>query len=454
MIKLSLSFLFILLFVNIDHGQSKQEKQLEKKIDEVLSNTFKANGPGCAVLITRKNTVIYKKAFGNASIELKVAMQPDMVFNLASITKQFTAVAILQLAEQNKLSLQDSIQKFIPDYPFKGSTITIEHLLTHTAGIKDYLQLELNSPNIERWDFTPQQLIDSFKTVPLQFSPGTKFSYSNSGYYLLGYIIEKITGKTYQDYIEENLFKPLGMTHSFFDRNNQLIAGRVTGYRTEGTAVRNVDFWSPTIMYAAGGILSNTEDLFAWHRSLYTYKVIKKESLEKALTPCRLKDGTLTGYGYGWYTKTINGIRTIEHQGGLPGFQTKAIYYPDDDVFMVILSNNGNAPLDELTNSISAIVLNRSLQPDIRINNSITQQYLGTYRLSADTSRTITVLLMDGRLVAQLPNKENVPILFSSETKFQFKNVLNADCEFIISNGKTIKIAVNQNGYYEWIKVE
>ncbi len=213
-----------------------------------------------------------------------------MVFNLASITKQFTSVAILQLAEQGKISLQDSLQKFIPDFPLKGHTVTIENLLTHTSGIKDYMQINYPSLYMERWDFSPKQLIDSFENYALDFDPGDKFSYSNSGYYLLGYIIEKVSGKGYQSYVQDNLLKPLGLTHTFFDSAAIIIPNRVNGYRKDSAGFKNEDYWSPTIEYAAGRLISNVDDLLKWHYGLYSYQILKKEILQKAFTPYQLKD--------------------------------------------------------------------------------------------------------------------------------------------------------------------
>lgn len=435
-------------------GQNKQDKQLEKSLDDLFSGQFSPSTPGCVVLVNRKGETIYKKAFGSANLELNVPLKPDMVFNLASITKQFTAVAILQLAEQGKLSLDDSLQKFIPDYPSQGHAITIEHLLTHTSGIKDYLQLEWTSPFPERWDFTPRQLIDSFKTLPLSFSPGTQFLYSNSGYFLLGYIIEKVSGKSYQEYMQESLFRPLGLSHTCFDYQDRLIPGRVSGYRREDTSFSNISYWSPSIEYAAGGILSNAEDLVKWHQSLLAYQVIKKESLEKARTSYQLKDRKLTGYGYGWYLKDYNGIRSVEHQGGLPGFQTNEVYFPEEDVLIIMLSNNGNTNIDDLSVRTSSLVLNRNFQVDIPQPDSILAKYTGVYRAVADPKRTMTLLIMNGRLAAKMSEQEIVPLLFRTETKFQFKNLLNADCEFIIENGKVVRFNAEQNGHYEWVKVQ
>src|SRR5580700_2751462 len=285
MYKSLIYFIHCLLIVTSSYAQ---DSQFEKKLDELLKRQFNQSQPGCEVLVAKHGQIIYKKAFGNADLELNVALKPDMVFNLASITKQFTAVAILQLVEQGKISLQDSLQKFIPDFPSKGHKITIENLLTHTSGIKDYMQIDYPNSNMERLDYKPKQLIDSFKNFALEFEPGTKFSYSNSGYYLLGYIIEKVSGKRYQSYIEDNLLKPLGLTHSYFDSTGIIIPNRVNGYRKDDTVFKNADYWSPTIEYSAGGLISNVDDLFKWHQGLYTYKILKKESLQKAFTSYQL----------------------------------------------------------------------------------------------------------------------------------------------------------------------
>jgi CubicO group peptidase (beta-lactamase class C family) len=226
--KLLLSFLSLVLAFT---SCCAQNNRIEKQLDGPLSKQFKPGEPGCAVLVAKHGEIIYKKAFGSADLELNVPLASGMVFKLASITKQFTAIAILQLVEQSKISLQDSVQKFIPDFPPKGYTITIENLLTHTSGIKDYMQIDYHELDMERRDFSPKQLIDSFKNYPLEFEPGTKFSYSNSGYFLLGFIIEKVTGKSYQSYVQDDLLTRLGLSHSYFDGPGMIIPDRVNGYR-------------------------------------------------------------------------------------------------------------------------------------------------------------------------------------------------------------------------------
>jgi CubicO group peptidase (beta-lactamase class C family) len=448
---LSIGFL---AFLTCTYGQTKQDKQLEKILDNLLSPQFKIAEPGCEILVAKKGEIVYKKAFGNANMELNMSIRPDMVFNLASVTKQFTAIAILQLVEQGKISLTDSLQKYIPDYPSKSYTITVENLLTHTSGIRDYMQIDYANVYMERWDFKPKQLIDSFKNYALEFEPGTKFSYSNSGYYLLGYIIQIVSGQSYQSYIQDHLLKPIGLAHTYFDSSSIIIPNRVNGYRKEEDVFKNVDYWSPTIEYAAGGLISNVDDLFKWHKGLYSYQILKKETLQKAFVPYQLKDGTETGYGYGWFIKTSNGIKSIEHEGGIPGFKSNVIYFPAEDIFIATLYNCGTVPIDELTNTISSMSLGKPLQTDVKIDTKLLDEYVGVYQLTIDTSRTIIMRKEKNQLIAEVSKTEKIQILFQSETEFQFKNLLDANCVFIKENSKVTKFNVSQNGQFTWVKIQ
>lgn len=447
-------FICLFLLLQTAIGAYSQNPQTEKQLDELLARHFKATAPGCAILVAKQGQVIYKKAFGSAQLELNIPMQTDMVFKIASITKQFTAVAILQLVEQGKIALHDSLQKFIPDFPSKGHTITIENLLTHTSGIRDYMQIDYAGTNMERWDLTPKQLIDSFKNYPLAFEPGTKYSYSNSGYYLLGYIIEKVSGKPYQHYIQDNLLKPLALNHSFFEMEGKLIPNRVNGYSQAGPAYINADFWSPSIAYAAGGLLSNTEDLFNWFKGLLAYKIVKKESLEKAFTPFRLKDGSLLTYGYGWYIEHLSTIRSIEHAGKMNGFSSNAIYYPQQDVFIAVLFNCESAPKDAISKEVSEIVLGQALQTETKLSDNILKLYVGTYNLTTNPQRTIEISKDNNRLLAKVSGQQTFDVLFQTSTKFQLKNIKDMIGEFILENGIVTKMMMSQNGQFEWKKTK
>jgi CubicO group peptidase (beta-lactamase class C family) len=446
--------LFFCISLLVTLYSSAQNAKIEKQLDELFTKHFKPAEPGCALLVTKQGQVIYNKAFGSADLELSIPLATDMVFKLASITKQFTAVAVLQLVEQGKISLQDSIQKFVPDYPFKGYTITIENLLTHTSGIKDYLQISYNNPNMERWDFTPKELIDSFKNHPLQFEPGTKFSYSNSGYYLLGYIIEKVSGKSYKKYMQENIFTPLGLTHTYVNEETTVIPKRVKGYFKEGSTYKNADYWSSSITYAAGILISNTEDLYKWFTGLLAYKILKKETLDKAFTAYKLKDGSALTYGYGWYILNQNNISSIEHSGIMNGFTSNQIYYPKQDIFIAVLFNSQSAPRDGVSRTVSEIVLGQSLQKANKVDAALLSSYVGTYSLSTDSKRTITVTKDNDRLFAKVSGQQAFELLFQTDTRFQLQNVKDATGEFVSENGRVSKIIVDQNGKFEWVRIK
>lgn len=289
MYKSTFIFLVCILFLQNIYAQNKQDKQLAKQLDQLISEKYKSIAPECVVLVSKKGEVIYNKAFGSANIELNVSMRPEMIFRLGSVTKQYTSVAILQLFEQGKISLQDSIQKYVQDYPHKGHTITIENLLTHTSGIKDYQAIKDTTPNSERRDYTPKQGVDFFKNEPLEFEPGTQFKYSNSNYYLLGDIIELVTVKTYQDYLKQNIFNAAGLTNTYYNQQEKIIPGRVTGYTKLDSSLENDDYLSMPTAYTGGALMANTEALFKWHEALYNGKLIEKKLLDKAATPFKLK---------------------------------------------------------------------------------------------------------------------------------------------------------------------
>ena len=321
------------LFINAQEISHK-ESQLEYKLDSALIKNFKPNEPGCAILVSKKGQILYKKAFGMANLELNVPMSSDMVFGIASITKQFTAIAIMQLVEKNKIKLQDSINKYIADYPTHGYNITIEHLLTHTSGINDFMAIENFDSIVKRIEYNnPMDFINVFKKESMDFAPGTKWNYSNSGYFLLGYIIEKASGITYQQYIEENILKPAGMTNTYSNDYRKIITNRVTGYGKDDNGFTNPLILNSTVAYSAGSLLSTVEDMFNYYQVLNSYKLVSKESLEKTRTRYKLSDGKETNYGYGIEVGDW-GVPVIYHIGGGSGFFTLQLYFPDQDIIL------------------------------------------------------------------------------------------------------------------------
>jgi CubicO group peptidase (beta-lactamase class C family) len=360
-VKKSILLLAFGFLFNLAFAQQKDDKQLFANFDKLLSEQYKTNEPGATALVAKKGQIVYKKAFGMANLEYNIPMQVDNVFRIGSITKQFTAVAILQLMEQGKLNLQDSINKFIPDYPTHGHKITIEHLLTHTSGIQNYTAKKDFGEKMAL-NLTPTELIAYFKNEPMEFAPGTKWNYSNSGYYLLGYIVEKVSGKTYPQYVEENFFKPLGMTKSSSDNDSKIIKNRAGAYyEVDSTGFINTHYLNINLVNWVGSIQSTVNDLFKWHQAVHAYKLVKKESLNKALTKYKLTDGKETPYGYGWFLEDIQGSTSIAHGGILPGFLTYSIYLPKEDVFVAIFSNCGcNTPV-EIANNMATLAIGKTI---------------------------------------------------------------------------------------------
>ncbi len=454
-------FLFLYLTSSIAKGQSKEVKLLIKNLDGLISEKLNSISPGCAVLVAKKGQVIYEKGFGTANIELNVPMRQEMIFRIGSMTKQYTAIAILQLMEQGKISLQDSIQKFIKSFPFKGYTITVENLLTHTSGIKDYEQLDAHIPNAIRIEFPVKQIIDSLGNLPLDFIPSSKYSYSNSNYFMLGYIIEQVSGKSYREYLQENLFKPANLSNTFYDSPKQLIENRANGYTKDNSNYNNADYISMSLVYSAGALLSNVSDLFRWHQALYSYKLVKKETLEKAFTSFRQTNGQLSEYGYGWFIKDWKGIKSIGHGGAIDGFRSWEIYFPEQDIFLTMLFNSDNDGFLNLFEDVSTLVIGKSLQTtykDLKITDSILNSYVGIYKFREDSTQFIKVYKRDNRLYAELSNGSgnNMTMLAQSEILFYLPDVkrIPTTIEFIIENENVKGVYWTQEKRHECRKSE
>lgn len=321
------------------------DEALAAKIDAVMSAVYKAGQPGAAIIVRKNGQTLFRKGYGLAHLELGVPVAPDMVFRLGSITKQFTAVSVLLLAQEGKLGLQDEITKFLPDYPTQGRKITIEHLLTHTSGIQSYTDMAEWLP-LWRKDFTVKELIDLFKDKPMTFEPGRSWAYNNSAYVLLGAIIEKVSGLTYERFVEERLFKPLGMTSSCYDRTDRIIPRRVAGYQADAKGFVNAPYLSMTQPYAAGSLASTVDDLAVWSDAVFGGKAVGRDWLDKAWTPYKLANGESSGYGYGWFIADFAGHRSIEHGGGINGFSTYEMTLPEDGIFIAILTNSAVAGRD------------------------------------------------------------------------------------------------------------
>ena len=439
--------IFIVCFLSFTIGFSQS---LESKIDDLLNSSYKTNEPGATALVARNGEVIYRKAFGNSNLELDVEMIPENVFEIGSITKQFTAVSILMLLEQGKLSLDDEITKFLPEYPTHGKTITIHHLLTHTSGIKSYTNMQ-SFGEVVRKDMTPIEMIDFFKNEPMEFDPGEKYNYNNSGFFILGYIIEHISGMTYTEFLQENIFNPLNMTSSYYGSHTKLIENRASGYQ-ENNGFANAIYISLSLPYAAGSIMSNVDDMLKWQTAINSNTLVKRETIKKAFTNYTLNNGEPINYGYGWSRNDLNGIPSIEHGGGIPGYTTMGIYVPSEDVYVIILTNCGcNSPSGVAT-KIAALAINKPYPTATNVSN-LTQKQLekwtGAYKFENDAIRVVS--LKDGQLYSQRDEGEVYKIYPKNENEFYFEEGV-IQYKFSMKDGKKTALFKNRINVSEGIE--
>jgi CubicO group peptidase (beta-lactamase class C family) len=407
---------------------------IEQQIDALFSETYPADKPGATVLIAKDDIVIYRKAFGMANLELNVPMKPEHVLQLASITKQFTGVAILMLMEQGKLSLEDPLSKYISDYP-KGNEITVHHLLIHTSGIKSYTNVP-EFINMARTDMTPMELIGHFKDLPMDFETGERYAYNNSAYILLGYIIEQLSGLSYEDFIQKNIFNKLGMKNSYYGSRSRIIPNRANGYQpdTQG-GLRNADYLSMSLPYAAGSLMSTVDDMFLWNKAIHQNTLISEKSKKLAFTNYTLNNGKHINYGYGWGINELAGFTSIEHTGGIFGFTTSGIYVPEENIYSIVLTNkdDGTGP-EPLNLQATAIVLGKPLikKPAVTLTEEQLNKWTGAYQFE-EVTRFIT--LEEGSLYSTREGGQPFKLIPLSENEFQFDSSFTTYI-FSIKNGK------------------
>lgn len=397
-----------------------QAQSLETTVDQLLSDKYATGHPGATALIAKDGKVIYRKAFGTANLELDVPMKPENVFELGSITKQFTSVSILMLMEQGKLSLQDDITKFIPDYPTQGKKISVHQLLNHTSGIKSYTAMD-SFREMARTDMSPTELIDVFKNEPMDFDPGYEYAYNNSAYIILGHIIEVISEMSYGDFVEQHIFKKLGMKNSYYGSMPKVIKNRASGYQPTEGGYRNAEYLSLTLPYAAGSLMSCVDDMLLWSQAIHNNTLISEKSKQLAFTIGERNDGFPMYYGYGFSINEINDVPTIEHGGGIFGYETYGVYVPSENVYVIVLTNrNGNGPSDT-TVKMAAHAIGKPFPTNkaATISEEKMKQWVGTYEFGDGAIRYVT--FKDGQLYSQREGSENLALITVAEDVYYFE---------------------------------
>jgi CubicO group peptidase (beta-lactamase class C family) len=364
-----------------------------------------------SILVAKNGKILLKKGYGYSDADQQILNNETTVYNIASVTKTFTAALILKLQEEGKLSVKDTLGKYYPGYP-QGSTITIHQLLTHTSGIHDYLQTKEFQQVDQTKAFTLEQMIAFFKDKPLDFEPGSKFRYSNSGYTMLGYIIEKVTGMSYSHALEAYIFKPLHMRHSSFGPPDTLVTKPATGYLYYYKNFKKPSFRvNPSISYATGAIYSTVEDLYIWHNALQKGRFLSKKTLAEAYKKDKFN------YGYGWFTDSVYGKQRVSHDGNIPGYKSNINRFPDDDVCVIALSNSNNSGVGGMVRNILDIIYHQPLPkafadlPVINLPDSVKKEYTGVYKFRKEDSASATISLRDSRLFLTITTQPEVELL-------------------------------------------
>jgi CubicO group peptidase (beta-lactamase class C family) len=378
-----------------------------------------------SVLVARGDEVLFGKTYGSANLEWNVAHTLDSKFRIGSITKQFTAAAILLLEERGKLKLDDPIGNYYPEAPAAWEKVTLRHLLGHTSGIPNYT----NTPDFGRlssWRATPAELVKPMADKPLEFPPGSEMRYSNTGYVLLGMAIEKASGSSYAAFLKQNLFEPLGMKDSGYDENAPILPKRAAGYTPAPGGMVNAIHVDMTTPFAAGALYSTVEDLLRWQRGLFGGKLLSKASLEKMTTQGK------GNYGMGLSIREDSGRQVISHGGGIPGFNSQLSYYPASDLVVVALSNLNGPGADIVANKLGALAHGEAvvLMPErksITLPAKVLEKYVGSYDF--EPGRAMNVTLENGQLHCQVTGDGKFPIAAESETRF-FPVPFEAQFEF------------------------
>lgn len=418
-----------------------------QKVEEYISACVDQKAFNGAVLVARGGKVLVNKGYGMADFEHQVPCSSTTKFRLGSITKQFTAMAIMKLQEQGHLNVGDPISKYIPltEFPL-GDKVTIYHCLTNTPGLQDYLNCpdsKFTKSKGSTQFHTAAEIIASFKDAPLEFEPGSRYKYCNSGWILLTTIIERISGMSYEGFLQKNIFQPLGMVNTCSDSQQKEIEGRACGYTRNPDAIVPAGFVDMSCAQGAGILLSSLEDMYAWDRVLYTDRLVSKASLDMLFTPNK------DNYACGWVVSNFFNKKCVWHNGGINGCSTCFYRFIEDDVSVIVLSNLDTVNRELISTTLSAIVFGEKYElpkkrAAITINHEIYDRYVGQYKLSEAFIFTITK--EDGKLFAQATGQGKLEIYPESETEFFYK-VVDAQLSFVKDeNGNVTKLILHQGG--------
>jgi D-alanyl-D-alanine carboxypeptidase len=325
--------------------------------DYAIKEMERQKSPGLSIAIVKNGKLAKAKGYGLANVELNVPANEQTIFQWASITKQFTGAAIQLLAQEGKLNVDDLLSKYYATAPKAWSNVTLRHLLTHTSGILSYTSV-LKFREDPRKDFSGEQVIDFVRDAPLEFMPGDKYKYSNTGYYLLGYVIEKVSGLSYREFLAERIFRPLNMETADFNERSRVVPHRASGYAVSKGTLRNAEFVSPTQPFAAGALIGSVLDLAKWDAALYGEVLLPEKARQEMWTPVKLNNRETFPYGFGWSFGKYRDYSYMAHGGGIQGFATYIARFTDNKLTVIVLMNfEGDA--QQIANHIAGMVIDK-----------------------------------------------------------------------------------------------
>ncbi len=388
-------------------------------VDSIVAAALRPGASaGAAVAVVRGADTLVMRGYGYADVELDVPMPDRAVFEIGSVTKQFTAAAILQLAEQGRLGLDDDLTKYLPTYPTGGRHVTIRRLLDHTSGIHSYTEIPAFLAMQAR-KLPKDSLVALFAAAPFDFEPGAALSYSNSGYFLLGLIVERVSGTSYADYVQHNLFDRAGMTASRYCSERGVLKRRAHGYQLDSGTLARAAYMDHTYPYAAGSLCSTANDLVAWNAALHGGRILGPRAYAELVTPGTLGDGTRIRYAKGVVPDSTLGRRRIHHSGGIYGFVSELAYFPDDRTSIVVLLNtSGNVSPTAMAQSMAEALYGRPAAPPARRFVGDLAQFAGEYA-GAGPGPTLRVAVADGDLALQPPSGARTPLRYLGGDTFE-----------------------------------
>jgi CubicO group peptidase (beta-lactamase class C family) len=420
--------------------------------DSLAKAALANNVAGLAIAVVRGRDTLVMKGYGLADVENEIPVTPRTVFRIGSVTKQFTSAAVMKLVEQGKVGLDDEITKYFPDFPIRGERILVRHLLNHTSGIPSYTDVGPRFGRVARLDLARDSLLAIVKNDTLMFAPGTGFYYNNTGYYMLGMLIEKVTGRPYGQHLSETQFAPLGLTGTTYCGTRPIIKRRAQGYEVASGQLVNADYLSMELPYAAGSLCSTVGDLVAWTAALHAGKVVSPASFRQMTTPVKLDNGYRMTYGYGLGVDSVSGHRVVSHGGGINGFISQLNHYPDDSLAVVVLANTAPAPSTPIADNLARAALGLPFRTPPRPPTEVAPlaaaeraRYVGEYavRWTDGTTRTARVFEEEGQLKVQLQGQPAIRLLSQGGDAFAPERP-GPTIRFTVRDGRAATILFDQ----------